>query len=370
MNTIRYVLLSISILGITACGSYSKEDLTPTSEAEMGIVDQPLNVILMIADGAGLSQISASQFYNPLPSNYDRFTHIGLIKTPSSSDLITDSAAGATAFASGIKTYNGAIGVNKDTIKVPTILEELSRKGYATGVIATSTITHATPASFYAHAKSRRMEEDIASQLVTSPVDFFAGGGRTFFDNRKDGKNLLLDLQSNGFEVETNSLRTLTNSITDRKYAFLLAPKGMPKVEEGRGSFLKDATQLGIHHLSANTNGFFLMVEGSQIDWGGHANDGNYLITEMIDFDTTLGYVLDYAQQHPNTLVVVTADHETGGFTLSSNDGDYNKLLPSFSTGGHSATMVPVFAYGPGAETFAGVYENTAIYHKLKALLK
>ena len=144
----------------------------------------------------------------------------------------------------------------------------------------------------------------------------------------------------------------------------------MPKILDGRSSFLYDATKLGIKKLSQNNKGFFLMVEGSQVDWGGHNNDSDYLISELIDFDTVIGQVLDFAEKDGNTLVVVTADHETGGFTLASNAGDYNTIEPSFSTGGHSATMVPVFAYGPGASEFMGIYENTAIHAKMKKLLK
>ena len=148
----------------------------------------------------------------------------------------------------------------------------------------------------------------------------------------------------------------------NKKYGFLLADGGMPKMIDGRGSFLYDATALGLSYLKKDKDGFFLMVEGSQIDWGGHSNDEDYLIGEMIDFDIVLGSVLDFAKKDKNTLVIVTADHETGGFTLASDDGDYNKIKPSFSTKGHSATMVPVFAYGPGAEKFSGIYENTDSY--------
>lgn len=333
------------------------------------VAERPVNIILMIADGTGLSQISASQFFNVNPSNYERFKHIGLIKTSSSSDLITDSAAGATAFASGIKTYNGAIGVDDNEQPKITILEELERKGYKTGVIATSTITHATPASFYAHVSSRKMEEEIAQALTNSKVDFFAGGGLKFFNERDDKKDLIQELQTNGFEIETATLNTDAFLSPDKKYGYLLAQEGMPKMIDGRGPFLKNATQIGINYLSQNQHPFFMMVEGSQIDWGGHENNANYLIGEMIDFDDTMGYVLDYAQRDGNTLVIVTADHETGGFTLAADDGNYNLINPTFSTGGHSATMVPVFAYGPGAGNFAGVYENTEIYHIIKRIL-
>ncbi|MDE0598798.1 MAG: alkaline phosphatase [Dokdonia donghaensis] len=353
--------LSLCLIGLTiSCAS-----VKTTAQNK-----KPKNVILMIADGTGLSQISSSQFYNSQPSNYDRFKHIGLIKTSSSSDLITDSAAGATAFSAGVKTYNGAIGVNTDTIAVPTILEDLEKRNFATGVIATSTITHATPASFYAHQKYRKMELEIAQDLVSSGVDFFAGGGRKFFENREDGNNLVAALEGSGYEMYLDRLDPSLKMKASKKYGFLLADSGMPKVLEGRGSFLYDATNLGIKRLSKNKEGFFLMVEGSQVDWGGHNNDGEYLVSELIDFDTVIGQVLDYAAKDGNTLVVVTADHETGGFTLASDEGDYNKINPSFSTGGHSATMVPVFAYGPGATEFMGIYENTAIYTKIKALIK
>lgn len=374
MSRFRFQLVAItSLCTLFSCAT---KNITPPPQPPtppQATVQQqkaPKNIIMMIADGTGLTQISSTQFYHSKPSNYERFKYIGLIKTSSASDLITDSAAGATSFASGIKTYNGAIGVNTDTIATPTILEELSERGYATGVIATSTITHATPASFYAHVKLRRMEEEIAEALTNSSVDFFAGGGLKFFNKRSDRKDLLAQLTKNNFEVNTTFLNTDMFMRQDKKYGFLLADGGMPKMIDGRGSFLYDATALGLSYLQEDKDGFFLMIEGSQIDWGGHANDADYLIGEMIDFDTVLGKVLDFAKRDKNTLVIVTADHETGGFTLASDDGNYNKIKPSFSTGGHSAAMVPVFAYGPGAEEFSGIYENTEIYKKIKALLK
>jgi len=375
MSTFRFQFIAIASLYILFSCATKEVTTTPQSPSvpqtpPVKKKKVPKNIIMMIADGTGISQISSTQFYHSNPSNYERFKHIGLIKTSSASDLITDSAAGATSFASGIKTYNGAIGVNTDTIATPTILEELSERGYATGVIATSTITHATPASFYAHVKYRKMEEEIAEALTYSSVDFFAGGGLKFFNNRSDQKDLLSDLTKNGFDVATSAINPTMPTDPNKKYGFLLSDGGMPKMIDGRGSFLYDATSLGISYLNKDKDGFFLMVEGSQIDWGGHANDADYLIGEMIDFDVVLGKVLDFAKKDQNTLVIVTADHETGGFTLASDEGNYNKIKPSFSTDGHSATMVPVFAYGPGAKDFSGIYENTDIYKKIKALLK
>lgn len=338
-----------------------KQDVTETEELKV-----PKNIILFIGDGTGLSQVSASQYFNPNPSNFDRFPVVGLIKTSSSAQLITDSAAGATAFASGIKTYNGAVGVDNDTIPVPTIVEEISEKDMASGVIATSSIQHATPACFFAHVKSRSMYSEISVQLAESDIDFFAGGGLRFFVDHEDGRDVLSDLEQNGFAWDTTALASQPRA---DKHAFLLAETAMPKMLEGRGDFLPDATQLAIDALSRNENGFFLMVEASQVDWGGHDNDGDYLISELIDLDKTIGVALDFAQKNGETLVIMTADHETGGFTLGPDDGDYNRIKPSFSTGGHSATMIPVFAFGPGSENFGGIYQNTDIYHKMKALL-
>ncbi len=362
-------LFLISLILISCNCNKEKTATNTTFELTTDKNKKPKNIILLIGDGMGLSQVSASLFYNDEVSNFERFPVIGLSKTSSSSDLITDSASGATAFASGIKTYNGALGVNTDTTSVKNIVEEVSVKGIATGIISTSSIVHATPAAFYTHTKSRSMYEDIASQLVSSDIDFFAGGGTTFFNDRRDGKNLIKALEQQGFAMNTEKLHPNTAPIFPKKQGYLLAPDGMPKMVEGRGDFLSDATKLALANLSKNEEGFFLMIEGSQIDWGGHDNDANYLITELLDFDKTIGVVLDFAKQNGETLVIVTADHETGGFTLASDErGDYNNIKPVFSTDGHSATMVPVFAEGPESSIFGGIYENTAIYTKIKSL--
>ena len=331
--------------------------------------ESPKNIILLIGDGMGVSQISTAFYYGEdSVNNFMRFPVIGLMKTSSASDKITDSAAGATAFSAGTSTYNGAIGVDTDTAAVPTIVEILAKQGLSTGLISTSSITHATPAGFYAHVASRDMQDEIARQLVHAPVDFFAGGGNQFFSHREDSVNYLDSLQAQEFAVDTTQLASPDSLSKNQKYAYLMAPDGMPRMTEQRGDFLPQATQLALEDLSQNDTGFFLMVEGSQIDWGGHANDAEYIITEVADFNKTIGIALDFAEKNKNTLVVVTADHETGGFALSSTDNndhtysDYNKITPTFSTGGHTATLIPVFSFGPGAQLFSGVYRNTAIF--------
>ncbi|MBK5213347.1 MAG: alkaline phosphatase [Flavobacteriaceae bacterium] len=357
------ILLSFAIIS-TSCISVQVRDNTVSSFSSE--VKKPKNIILLIGDGMGLSQVSSAIYYKNGKPNFERFHTIGLSKTSSASDLVTDSAAGATVFSTGEKTYNGAIAVSMDTIPLPTIVEQLSKRGLATGIIATSSIQHATPASFYAHVKSRSLYEDITEFAPNSGVNFFAGGGLKFFNQRKDGKDLLSEMRNKGYEVITDQLPNLPS---EKNELILLAENEMPKMSEGRGDFLPNATKLALEKLSKNEKGFFLMVEGSQIDWGGHDNDADYLIQELLDFDKTLGVALDFAKQNGETLVIVTADHETGGFTLASDGKDYNKIKPTFSTTGHSGTMVPVFAEGPGASLFNGIYESNEIYHKMMRLL-
>ncbi|MDN5199877.1 alkaline phosphatase [Fulvivirgaceae bacterium BMA10] len=364
VHKVRKTLLSGAILlfSIASC----KND--KAIEEKHDKIKKAKNVILLIGDGMGLSQISSSFYFNDQPSNFPRFKHIGLIRTSSSSHKITDSAAGATAFSTGKKSYNGAIGVDPDTSKVETIMEILNEE-YVTGLVATSSITHATPASFYAHVKLRGMQEEIARQLVYSPVDFFAGGGQKFFAHRRDQVNYLDSLTAQGFKIDTTSLGASSELSSENKYGYLLANDGMPKMLEGRGNFLVDASKLALDYLTMDDRQFYLMIEGSQIDWGGHSNDADYLISEMIDFDKAVGLALDFAEKDQNTLVIVTADHETGGFTLSSKDGNYDEIDGTFSTGGHSTTLIPVFAYGPGSENFIGIYENNEIFHRVNSAM-
>ena len=328
------------------------------------------NIILLIGDGMGLAQVSTSYYFGTEPSQFSRFKHIGLhINTPVGAK-ITDSASGATAFSTGYKSYNAAIGVDGDTTSRETILEWADKRGMANGVVSTSTVTHATPASFYAHVKHRNLHEEIAEQFVNSVVDYTAGGGAKYFENRSDNKNYLDTLKSKGVTVGRELPKTST-LIPGQRYTYLLAPDSMPSARWGqRGDFLPNATKQAIDFLSKNDKGFFLMVEGSQIDWGGHANDDWYIVSEVRDFNRVLKEAMDFAEKDGNTLVVVTADHETGGYALSAAEvfgkRDYRAIKPTFSTGGHTASLIPVFAYGPGAEAFMGVYQNNDIFGKMK----
>lgn len=364
MKNILFLLLT---LGLVACTS---------SENVQNKPEQPANIIFLIGDGMGLSAVSTGFYYGEQPSVFTRFQHIGLQQTSSAKQKVTDSAASGTALATGTKTYNGAIGIDTTLTPHQSIVELTASLGWSTGVVATSTISHATPASFYAHVEQRGMEEEIAAQLLSSEIDFFAGGGLARFIARADSANLLPVAAEKGFLVDTTKLAAAGTLEADQKYGFLLAQGGMPPMIQGRGDFLPDATSLAIGHLSQNQDGFFLMVEGSQIDWAGHANSTEYMVGEMLDFEKVIAAALDYAEKDGNTLVVVTADHETGGFTLGAlhneetGASNYAEIGPVFATGGHSATLIPVFAYGPGAHKFTGIYQNTEIFHKMAALAK
>ena len=327
------------------------------------------NVIFMVGDGMGITQISSGLYSNSNKLNLERIKTIGLHKSYSYDELITDSAAGATAFSCGVKTYNGAIGVGPDTIPVQTILEEAELKGLKTGMVATSTIEHATPASFAAHNKYRKNYEEIALDYLDSGCEIIIGGGQKSFDRREmDERNLSDEFTKKGYTVVSHVDKTIDEiDMTDvEKLVFYTADSSPLPVAQGR-DYLKPASLLSINHLNKNNEeGFFLLIEGSQIDWGGHANDANMIITEMIDFDNTIGAVLDFAERDGNTLVVITADHETGGFAIQK-DSKMNDLKTAFTSDYHTADLIPVFAFGPGEEDFNGFYENTELYHKMRA---
>lgn len=323
----------------------------------------PKNIILMIGDGMGVAQIYAGLTANHGKLNLEQCTSVGFHKNQASDKYVTDSAAGATAFACGQKTYNGAIGVDANGKSIPSILEVAERNGLATGLIATCSITHATPACFISHQASRSLDENIALDFLKTDIDVFIGGGRKFFTQRNDGLNLTDSLKARGYQI-ANSI-TEVQQVTTGKLAAFLADEQQSKFSAGRGDELVKSTETALQLLKSNKKGMFMMIEGSQIDWGGHGNDTQYIIDEMIDFDNAIGKVLDFAKKEGNTLVIITADHETGGFSIIGGDMKTGQVEGKFTTGSHTGVMIPVFAFGPGAEKFSGIYENTDIFHKM-----
>ncbi len=326
----------------------------------------PKNIIMMIGDGMGVAHIYAGYTANGGHLFLDNFKQIGFSKTQSANNYITDSAAGGTALSTGQKTYNGAIGVNTDTVAIKTILEMAEGKGLATGLVSTSAITHATPASYIAHQGSRGSYEDIAADFMKTDINVFIGGGYKHFAERKDKRDLTKDLQANGYQV----LRNMDDiaKVKSGKLAGLTADEHN-EVYPKRKMDLPLSTQTALNILNQDKKGFFIMVEGSQIDWGAHANNTIYLVNEMLDFDRTIGKALEFASKDGETLIIVTADHETGGFALVGGDMKTGMVKGAFSTGEHTAVMVPVFAYGPGADNFTGVMENTDVAKRIIKLM-
>ena len=326
----------------------------------------PKNLIFLIGDGMGVSQVFAGLTANKGRLFLENCKYIGFSKTQSANNYVTDSAAGGTALSTGVKTYNGAIGVNTDTIPVKTILEEAEEMGLATGLVSTSTITHATPASFIAHQPKRSMYEEIAADFLKTDIDVFIGGGKDHFTKRKDGRDLVEELKQKGYRFEED-LESI-NKVKSGKLAALVEAGDAGRMEH-RKEMLPVSTQTAINILSKNPKGFFLMVEGSQIDWGGHAGSTIYIVEDMLDFDKVVGKALEFAASNGETLVVVTADHETGGMAITGGDIKTGMVKADYPTGGHTAVMVPVFAYGPGAQEFTGIMENTEVHAKMKKLL-
>lgn len=326
---------------------------------------KPKNIIFMIGDGMGISQVFAGMTANGNKLFLENFKHIGFSKTQSASDYITDSAAGGTALSCGEKSYNGAIGVNLDTLPIENFREYSERIGKATGVISTSAITHATPASYIAHQPMRTMYEEIAEDFLKTNIDVFIGGGYKHFAERQDGQNLLDSLESKGYNVQTDINEI--EKVKSGKLAGLTAYEHNDRLSFRKDMLLK-ATKAALNILDNHKDGFFLMVEGSQIDWGGHQNNTFYVVEEMLDFDRTIGVALEFAARNKNTLIIVTSDHETGGFSILDGNMKTGKVKGAFSSGDHTGVAVPVFAFGPGAENFVGFMENNSIFQKMKEI--
>ena len=319
------------------------------------------NIILLIGDGMGLAQIHAGITGNAGKLNLTQFLNIGFSKTASSDNYITDSAAGATAFATGKKTRNRAIGVDSNLVPAKSIIKDFQAAGKKVALISSGDITDATPASFYAHRPERSMQDSIAKDYLSNWVDIAIGGGMEHFQLTGVSKQLA---------VKGVNVSEKWGDLSSLKTPFLLLdPHNAKSIQNGRGSFLSDSFKKTIQEFKTHKPGFFMMAEGAQIDYGGHANIVSYTVLEMLDFDKLVGEALRFADSNGQTLVIVTADHETGGLTLLDGNLKTGYVDGHFSTDDHTGVMVPVFAYGPHSLDFRGVYENTEIYNKIRALI-
>ena len=324
------------------------------------------NIIFMIGDGMGLEQISAAWVCNGGKLNLDNFTYVGLQRTYSANKLVTDSAAAGSALATGQKTNNGMIAMNPDTVAVKSLAEEAMEKGKRAGAAVTCRVTDATPAVFFSHAPSRKLMDDIAVQMTNSGLYFLSGGGTKYWSGREDGLDLVGQAEAMGYtyvETKEDMMAVEEGPIIALMDEYELQPA------LDRGDILPSAVQKALQVLD-NKKGFFLMIEGSMIDDGGHDNKAGKTMEEIFDFDRTLGLVLEWAEKDGETLVIVTADHATGGMTLLGGSIDEKKIRVNYSTTGHNGVALPVFAWGPHAEDFVGIYENAELSDKIRALIR
>jgi len=334
------------------------------------------NVILIIGDGTGLAHVATTNYlkYKNKRIAFFDMPVTGLVLTHTIDDLITDSAAGATAMATGYKTKNKMINTTPDGSEKTTITESVKQKGMSTGVVVTSHITDATPACFTSHNIHRDHHQAIAEQIINSKVNVLMGGGMEYFipanlegSERTDNKNLIDSAIACGYNF-VRDRESMMKSNSDNllgifSFGGLKGNESEPTLEE--------MTKKALSILEKNENGFFLMVEGSQIDWEAHSNNLEGVMNNVIELEKALISCLDFAKIDGKTLVIVTADHETGGLTLTGGDKEKGELLkPSWSSKGHTATPVPIYAYGPGSLLFTGVMDNTDVAKKISALLK
>lgn len=330
--------------------------------------EKPTNIIFVIGDGMGLAHIALGELLAKPPSPLQRMEVVGLQKTYSASHLETDSGAAATAMACGVKTFNAAEGVGPDSMAVTSIMELAKAHGLKTGFVVTCPVVHATPAAFYAHVDSRGSYEDIARQLVQSDMDVFVGGGEKYFTERfTDKMDLLSELKYKNYEILTSEdpavYFKLSKINKDKKIAGFTADEDPARASQGR-TYLPGMVGEVMDAMKVRSDkGYFLLVEASQIDWAAHANDQEWLALEMQDTYAMLEVILRKIDS--KTLLVITADHECGYISIKGKRAPHVE----FGSKVHSSQMVPVFAHGPGAEEFTGIYENTEIFQKMKMLL-
>ncbi len=347
----------LSTLGRNVYTAETKHSVyQPTFESD-GVEMPVKNVIFLIGDGNGLAQISAGLFANGGKLNLAQLKNIGFIKTQAADDFTTDSAAGATAFATGKKTNNRALGVAPDGSLLPSLPEILADYQFSSGIITTDQLTGATPAAFYAHHPERDDSDQIAAYLPNSKLDLFIGGGKRTFEK------LIPELESSGFEL-VDQLNQIAASRANR-VGFFSAESSNPSMEKGRGDFLSQSAMEATAFLKTKNQPFFLMIESAMIDSGGHSNSTSTIVTEMLDFDRLIGEMMRFADENPGTLLIITADHETGGVSIPQGNLDSGEVELAYHSDDHTGIIVPIFAYGPHSDDFRGIYENSEVFDRI-----
>ncbi|SIQ29325.1 alkaline phosphatase [Maribacter ulvicola] len=332
------------------------EVYTPTFKSDQ-TQRTPKNIILMIGDGNGLTQMSSAILANNGALSLTQLKSIGLIKTQSADDFTTDSAGAGTAIATGEKTNNRAIGTDINGEAIPNLTEILTENGFNTGIVTTDEITGATPSSFFAHQTDRGMVKEIALDLHDAALKLFIS----------QPTHTVHRIEDAGFVMKSDI--STVGSSTDKKVGAWFH-KSTEKKAELNVSKLAIASKNAISFLDKKEKPFFLLLEGAKIDSYGHANDIKGVVQESISFDKAITEVLKFADADKNTLVIITADHETGGLTIPQGNVGNHEIEADFTTHDHTGVMVPVFAYGPMSQEFQGVYENNEIFLKLLNIMK
>lgn len=401
-------MIALTVTAAIAATAVASAQTPNQADAANG---QAKNVILFVGDGMGNAARNAIRLATVGESGelaMDSMPYAGLVHTSSTSP-VTDSAASATAYASGVKTYNGAIGMDANKKSVKTILEYAKDAGKSTGIVTTSQVTDATGAAFGAHVEDRKLQSDIALQFLTkSKVDVILGGGEDFWypagdagafqdepaeDPEEKSKgtqgNLVSKAKALGYSYAKS--KTELQNAKGTKLLGLFANEEMFQANpEGEGDIynpvvsLADMTKKAISTLSTNKKGFFLVVEEEGTDEMAHSNNAKLTIKAGQELDKAVQSAKDFAKKNPDTLVLVLADHETGGLSIepvdegdesgdaiSKEDGPFaiagskDSFYIDWTTSGHTAVDIPVTAMGTGAGLFTGVYENTQIFNKL-----
>ncbi|MBN2185551.1 MAG: alkaline phosphatase [Candidatus Krumholzibacteriota bacterium] len=356
------VLLLVAAVAIVC---FTRPDLAKDTEASENRDDLPVNIILFIGDGMGVAHITAAKTVMG-HMQMERLDVCGLVTTHPYGGFVTDSAASGTAMATGQKTRNGMISQGPDGRKLKTVFEYAEEMKKSTGIVVTCSVTHATPAVFIAHVDDRNKNNEIAQQIVVSGIDLLFGGGLAYFipssreGSKRSDENDLVKILGERLDIALTAeeFRNLSDTANAAAFTALRHPG---KVSE-REISLAEMTGKALQILSKDPDGFLLMVEGSQIDWEGHDNNLDGIIAETVDFDNAVGVGIDFAESDGRTLVIVTSDHETGGFAVHGGSIEEKTLSEaSFTTGGHTGSMVPLLAFGPGARLFGGIHDNTFI---------
>ncbi|QBQ07052.1 alkaline phosphatase [Sporosarcina pasteurii] len=408
----------LAIAGSLLVGSFAGNAAFQPAEAKNPQSNEKVeNVIFMIPDGYSTAYATNYRLYKGEESVMDSHL-VGMHRTYSANSEVTDFAAAGTAMATGVKTNNGVIGIDPEGNKHTSILQAAEKSGKSTGLVATSTITHATPAAFASEVESRANEAAIAPQLLENDVDVLLGGGKKYFSNE-----LLNKAQKNGYEIVSDAQSMSNLKKVDKLIGLFAEDSLTPELdrETTNEPSLQEMTAAAIEVLSKNKDGFFLMVEGSQIDWAGHANDAAWAMKDTEAFEDAVKEALDFAKKDKKTLVVIASDHDTGGMSVGGYNqsganldilknvtatGDFmaaqlneernniqevvlehtgitlteaeikqikqagnpalqinsiisRHALVGWSHTGHTGEDIPIYAYGPQAHKFAGLIENT-----------